>query len=436
MTDRLRGDYFGYVDGHLAAEEVPLARIAEAVGTPCYVYSAGALRHNYAELASALSQLPATICFALKANSNQAVIRIFAQMGAGADVVSEGELRRALAAGVAPEKIVFSGVGKTRAEMVFALRTGIYQINVESEAELETLNAVAGELGLTATVSIRVNPDVDAMTHEKISTGRKQDKFGVILPRLPAVMQRAAELPHIRLVGLAVHIGSQLLSLEPFRRAFEKLAELVRDARANGHTIERLDLGGGLGITYQDEDPLSKAHYAEMIAETVGDLGCSLLFEPGRSLVGDAGVLLTRVLYRKQGGERPIIVVDAAMNDLKRPAMYGAYHPFVPFEAANDRDAEDVDIVGPICETGDTFASRRLLPHVDSGDLLAIGSAGAYGAVMASSYNSRLLVPEVLVDGDRFAVVRARPSYEEMIAQDAIPDWLDESGTAKQRGAA
>ncbi len=441
----------GYRAGELHLEAVALAKIAADVGTPFYCYSAATLRRNFLSLASALSQLPATICYALKANSNLAVIRVFAQCGAGADVVSEGELRRALAAGIPADKIVFSGVGKTPSEMAFALEAGIMQINVESEPELEALNAVAGRLGRVAPVSIRVNPDVDANTHEKISTGRKQDKFGIALHRIEAVMARAAELPNLEPVGVAVHIGSQLTSLAPFRAAFGKVAELVRRLRAAGHNIRKVDLGGGLGIAYDRETTIGFEAYAEMIAEVFDGLDVEFVFEPGRSMVGNAGILVTETLYVKEGGERPIVVVDAAMNDLKRPAMYGAYHAIAPVRApgsaaaagsvvgmmdkndAGDTGAEmdvaemdvaEMDVVGPICESGDTFATRRPLPPVASGDLLVLGSAGAYGAVMSSSYNSRLLVPEVLVDGDRFAVVRARPTYEDMLGMDQVPDWL------------
>ena len=417
-----------YRDGELHVEGVAVTEIAAAVGTPFYCYSAATLRRNFMSLASALSQLPATICYALKANSNLAVIRVFAQCGAGADVVSEGELRRALAAGVPADKIVFSGVGKTEAEMAFALDAGIMQINVESEPELEALNAVAGRLGRVAPVSVRVNPDVDAHTHEKISTGRKQDKFGIALHRIEAVMARAAALPHVEPVGVAVHIGSQLTSLTPSRTAFEKVAELVRRLRAAGHDIRKVDLGGGLGIAYDGEVTIGFDAYAEMIGEVFDGLDIDFVFEPGRSMVGNAGILVAKTLYVKEAGERPIVVVDAAMNDLKRPAMYGAYHAIAPVHApeagANADGVADVDVVGPICESGDTFATRRSLPPVAAGDLLALGSAGAYGAVMSSSYNSRLLVPEVLVDGDRFAVVRARPTYEDMLGMDQVPDWL------------
>lgn len=445
-----------YRDGQMHVEAVSVARIAASVGTPFYCYSAATLRRNYRALALALSQLPATICYALKANSNLAVIKVFAREGAGADVVSEGELRRALAADVPADKIVFSGVGKTEAEMAFALSSGIMQINIESEPELEVLNKVAGRLGRVARISVRVNPDVDARTHEKISTGRKQDKFGVAYDRVAEVAARSQELEHVDLVGVAVHIGSQLTSLTPFRSAFEKVAQLVRELRASGHNIRKVDLGGGLGITYDTETTIGFTDYANMIGQIFGDLDVDLVFEPGRSMVGNAGILVTKTLYVKEAGERPIVVVDAAMNDLKRPAMYGAFHGIAPVRAPSGVSAEaapldgstlaetqtqEVDVVGPICESGDTFATRRRLPPLAEGDLVAFGSAGAYGAVMSSSYNSRLLIPEVLVDDDRFAVVRARPTYEEMLSMDSLPDWLNQdAATADQvtmsRGAA
>lgn len=432
-----------YRDGELHVEDVAVARIAAAVGTPFYCYAAATLRRNFDALALALSQLPATICYALKANSNLAVIRVFAQRGAGADVVSEGELRRALAAGVPADKIVFSGVGKTEAEIAFALTSDIMQINIESEPELAVLNAVAGRLGRVARMSVRVNPDVDPHTHDKISTGRKQDKFGIPLARVPAVMARAAALPHVEPIGIAVHIGSQLTSLAPFRAAFEKVAGLVRELRATGHNIRKVDLGGGLGITYDGETKIGFSDYAAVIGEIFGELDTDLVLEPGRAMVGDAGILVAKTLYVKEGDERPIVVVDAAMNDLKRPAMYGAYHAVAPVrEPAPDGMAKEtmsretmsqVDVVGPICESGDTFATRRRLPPVFAGDLVAFGTAGAYGAVMSSSYNSRLLVPEVLVDGDRFAVVRTRPTYEDMLAMDSVPDWLSQDAATAQR---
>ena len=435
MTDRLPSPDFSYAGGILCAETIPLSRIAAEVGTPFYCYSLAGLTRNYRALEAALDGLPATVCYALKANSNQAVIAAFAKLGAGADVVSAGELRRALAAGVPAYRIVFSGVGKTREEIALALRSGIRQLNAESEAELDLISAVAGEAGVTARVSLRINPDVDARTHDKISTGRKQDKFGIPIDRTLPAYARAADLPNLEPAGLAMHIGSQLLSVAPYRAAFGRLAGQVRALRAAGHTVHSLDLGGGVGITYRDEVPPRFEDYAEVVRETVGGLDCDLLFEPGRSMVGNAGILAARVLYVKQGGIRPIAVVDAAMNDLARPAMYDAYHAIVPAsEPQNGLDCVEMDVVGPICESGDTFAVARSLPPLAPGDLVAFGSAGAYGSVMSSAYNSRPPAPEVMVSGDRFAVVRARLTIEELIRPEAVPDWLEAPPTI--RGAA
>jgi len=423
---------FHYANGRLHAERVALDAIAEAVGTPVYCYSSGAMRRTYNNYMRAFKGLDAKVCYAVKANGNLAVIRTFAAEGAGADVVSEGEFRKALAAGVPAEHIIFSGVGKTEAELEAALTNGITQINVESEPELDMLSMAARRTGVTARVSLRINPDVDARTHEKISTGRKENKFGIDLGRVVAAYARAEALEGLEPDGLAVHIGSQLTDVEPFERAFKTVAYLVGTLRAAGHTVERLDLGGGLGIAYDEAPGPSLDDYARVVRETVGNLGCSLTFEPGRSLVGNAGVLLTRVILVKEGASRRFIVTDAAMNDLKRPALYGASHVFAPVtEPAPDAETAPVDIVGPVCETGDTFATERPLPPVITGDLLAICSAGAYGAVMASTYNARLLVPEVLVDGARFAVVRPRQTYDEMLRQDVIPEWL---GETTQRG--
>ncbi len=425
MTDRLSSPEFRYVGGTLHAENMPLDSLADSVGTPFFCYSHAGLIRSYKSFADALAGLPATVCYALKANSNQAVIGAFAALGAGADVVSGGELRRALEAGVPPDKIVFSGVGKTREEMTLALRAGIMQMNVESEAELDLISSVAGELGLTARISLRINPDVDARTHRKISTGRKQDKFGIGIDRTGTVYARADALPHLEPVGLAMHIGSQLLTLDPYRTAFRKMATQVAALRAVGMTATRLDLGGGVGIAYKDETPPLFQDYAAVVRETVGDLGCDLVFEPGRSMVGNAGVLVSRVLYVKQAGARPVVIVDAAMNDLARPAMYDAYHAIVPVsEPQNGPSHAPVDVVGPICESGDTFAVSRNLPPLKPGDLVVFGSAGAYGAVMSSAYNSRPLAPEVLVSGARSAVVRARPSIEDLIRQESMPDWI------------
>lgn len=419
-------NHFQYHRGQLCAEEVPLARIADAVGTPFYCYSQATLERHFRVFQQALADMSATICFAVKSNSNLAVIRTLAAMGAGADVVSGGELRRALAAGVDAGKIVFSGVGKTRDELDFALKAGIMQLNVESEPELTELDEAARALGKVAEIGVRVNPDVDAHTHAKITTGRKENKFGIEWTRARQVFQRARQLEGVEPVAVAIHIGSQLTELEPFRQAFSRVRDLVLMLRADGINIRRIDLGGGLGIPYDAEEPPSPAEYVQIIRETLGDLGCHLVLEPGRVLVGNAGVLVSRVIYVKEGSTRTFAVCDAAMNDLVRPAMYDAHHDIRPvIEAPAGTPLRPMDVVGPICETGDTFAKQRPLPPLEPGDLIAFGAAGAYGAAMASQYNSRLLVPEVLVKGGTYAVVRARPSYEDMLALESIPEWLD-----------
>ena len=415
---------FFYRDGELCADNMPVADIAAEVGTPFYCYSASVLKHNYAEFAGAFDGLVVDICYAVKANSNQAVISLFAALGAGADVVSEGELRRALAAGVSAEKIVYSGVGKSRGEMAVALDLECGQFNIESEPELATLAEVAAGLGKAATVVLRVNPDVDADTHHKISTGRAGDKFGIELDRIADVYARADALDGINACGLAVHIGSQLTRLDPFRDAFEKIAGLVRDLRAQGHVVNRLDLGGGLGIVYRDEVPPVSTDYSAIVRDVFGDMDVTLTFEPGRRLVGEAGILVTEIVYMKESGGRSFAVVDAAMNDLIRPTLYEAWHDIDPVAEPDDDARSLVDIVGPVCETGDVFAVQRDMPPLHSGELLVIRSAGAYGAVMSSTYNSRLLVPEVMVNGDRSAVIRPRQGYDKLISLDAVPDWV------------
>ncbi|HEY8013037.1 MAG TPA: diaminopimelate decarboxylase [Dongiaceae bacterium] len=417
--------YFPYRGGTLHAEEVPLDRLAAAVGTPFYCYSSAALIERYQTFIRAFDGARATICYSLKANSNQAVIATFARLGAGADVVSEGEMRRALAAGVPPERIVFAGVGKGAGEMIAGLEADIQQFNVESLPELELLDRLAQDRGKRARVALRVNPDVDARTHKKIATGKAENKFGIDLGQVRAIYARASGMAGIEPVGLAVHIGSQLLDLAPYRSAFAKIAALVAEIRADGHRIESLDLGGGIGIAYRDENAPAIEDYVRAVQETVGNLGCQLFFEPGRWMVGHAGILVTRVLYVKQGAERSFVITDAAMNDLIRPTLYDAYHPILPVaEPGSDAASSRFDVVGPICETGDFFAHDRPLPPLKSGDLLAIASTGAYGAVMSSTYNSRPLIPEVMVQGTHHAIVRARPSYHDMIALDRLPDWM------------
>lgn len=420
-------NHFDYRDGVLHAEDVPLSRIAEEVGTPAYIYSTATLTRHYTVFADAFREagLDATVCYAVKANSNLAVIGTLGRLGAGADVVSEGELRRVLAAGIPPERIVFSGVGKAESELRFALETGIHEINVESESELCLLSKVASAMGVTADIAIRVNPDVDAKTHEKISTGKKENKFGIDIEHAEAIYALAGSLPGIKPVSVAVHIGSQLTDLEPYRLAFERVAALVERLRDLGHPISRIDLGGGLGIPYDDENPPLPDAYAKMAAEAVGHLNLPVMLEPGRMIVGNAGILLSRVLVVKQGEAKRFVILDAAMNDLIRPALYNGHHSLRPVaQSSVDAAVSPADIVGPVCESGDTFAKDRPLPTVAEGDLVAFGSAGAYGAVMASTYNSRLLVPEVLVDGDRYAVVRPRQTYEDLIGMDRMPDWL------------
>jgi len=420
-------DHFLYKNGHLMAEDVAIADIAAAVGTPFYAYSAATLTRHYQLFTEALSPLPHNVCFAIKSLSNLAVLKLLGDLGAGMDVVSGGEYLRAKAAGVPGERIVFSGVGKTRDEMRMALTGGVRQFNVESEPELLALSAVATELGMTAPITLRINPDVDAKTHEKIATGKKENKFGIPISKARAVYAQAANLPGLQVVGIDVHIGSQLTELAPFEAAFLKVAELTEQLRADGHTITRLDLGGGLGIPYtrSNEAPPLPLDYGALIKRTLGHLGCEIEIEPGRLISGNSGVLVSEVIYVKQGEDRTFLIVDAAMNDLVRPSMYGAHHDIVPvIEAQAGAEMQDYDVVGPVCETGDTFAKARALPALAAGDLLAFRSAGAYGAVMASEYNTRPLVPEVLVQGDHFAVIRARPTFDEILKRDTIPEWL------------
>jgi diaminopimelate decarboxylase len=429
------GPAFAYRGGILHAEDVPLPRVAEAVGTPVYCYSTRALVDAYGRFAAALDGLPVTVCFALKANSNLAVVRTFALLGAGADVVSEGELRRALAAGVPPGKIVFSGVGKTRGELAAALSAGIGQFNVESEPELAALNEAAAAAGRIAAVALRVNPDVDAGTHAKITTGRSENKFGIGFDRAAEVYRRAAALAGLRMVGLAVHIGSQLTSIAPFREAFGRVAALARDLARTGQPIARLDLGGGLGVPYAGGAAVDLAGYAEAVRQATAGLGCELVFEPGRLLTAEAGVLLSRVIYVKEGAARRFVIVDAAMNDLMRPALYDAYHGIVPVaEPAAGAPRLVADVVGPVCETADVLAHQRPLPPLRAGDLLAIEGAGAYGAVMASGYNTRPLVAEVLVRGAQHETIRPRQSYDIILAQDRMPAWLDDAPAGRSQG--
>ena len=419
--------HFDYRDGALFAEDVDVSTLAARVGTPFYCYSTATIERHYRVFRDAFAGLPVTVCYAMKANSNQAVIRTLARCGAGMDIVSEGELRRALAAGVTPDRITFSGVGKTRDEIALALRAGIFCFNVESEPELVAISEVAQALGATADIALRVNPDVDAKTHAKISTGKSENKFGVPISRARAIYAHAASLPGIRVSGVDMHIGSQVTDLAPFENAFLLLAELVADLRADGHSIDHVDLGGGLGIPYrpgEDPDSYHPDRYADVVRRTVGHLDCRLIFEPGRLIVGNAGILVTRVIYVKRGENRTFVIVDAAMNDLIRPTLYDAHHEILPVRHDASLGVERADVVGPVCETGDYLALDREMPVTQPGDLLAIMSAGAYGAVQAGTYNSRLLIPEVLVRGADAAIVRARPSYDDLIGLDTIPAWL------------
>ncbi|MBT5265877.1 MAG: diaminopimelate decarboxylase [Rhodospirillaceae bacterium] len=422
---------FTHRDGILHADGVAIPAIAEAVGTPFYCYSRSALVERYRNFDAALAGLGVDIFYAIKANSNLAVIRALALEGAGADVVSIGEVRRALAAGVAAERILFAGVGKTQDEMAQALEAGVGQFNVESESELRALSEVANRLGHEATVGLRVNPDVDAKTHAKITTGRKENKFGVDIERAPEFFDLASNLPGTQASSLSVHIGSQLTQVSPFREAYGRLREMTLTLRQAGHVVDHLDLGGGLGIVYENEDEPDLSSYARIVRETVSDLDCRLSVEPGRFLVGNAGILVTKVVYVKYGGERRFVIVDGAMNDLIRPTLYNAHHDIVPVEPQRVAGPTGLtDIVGPICESGDYFAQARDFPDMPEGALLAILSAGAYSSVMASNYNSRPMAPEVMVDGDRFEVVRRRQSMEDLLALESLPDWLDGSQAA------
>ena len=420
-------DHFLYRDGELFAEDVPLREIAASVGAPFYCYSSATFTRHFKLLDEALEGMDHLVCYAMKANSNQAILKLLGDLGAGMDVVSGGEYRRARAAGVPGDRIVFSGVGKTEAEMRLAIEGGIRQFNIESEPEMAVLSRVAASMGAEVPVTVRVNPDVDAKTHEKISTGRKGDKFGIPISRAREVYALAASLPGLKVIGIDVHIGSQMVDFEPYRLAYRKVAELTEALRADGHEISRLDLGGGMGIPYErtNADPPLPRDFGQIVREEVGHLGCEIEIEPGRLIAGNSGVLVSEVIYVKSGEDREFLILDAAMNDLIRPAMYGAHHDIVPVkEPAVGELPTKYDVVGPVCESGDTFAKGREMARMQAGDLVAFRTAGAYGAVMASEYNSRPMIPEVLVHGDQFAVIRARPTFDEMINRDTIPEWL------------
>jgi len=419
--------HFAYRDGVLHAEAVNLDTLASAVGTPFYCYSTATLARHYEVFAGAFADVSALVCYAMKANSNQAVVRTLARLGAGADVVSGGELKRARAAGIPADKIMFSGIGKTAPELAFAVDEGILCVNVESEAELELLSSIAASKGLTAHISVRVNPDIDAKTHHKIATGKAENKFGIPISRAREIYTRAAKLRGLKVAGVDMHIGSQITELDPFGNAFTLLAEFVRVLRSDGHTISHVDLGGGLGIPYRDdnEPPPHPEAYAEVVKRATRNLDCRLIFEPGRLLVGNAGILVTRVLFVKHGEAKNFIVVDAAMNDLIRPTLYDAHHEIWPVaQPSASASRMRADVVGPVCESGDFLAVDRDMVEPTSGSLLAVMSAGAYGAVQAGTYNTRALVPEVLVKGAQWALVRPRLEVDQLIALDRMPDWL------------
>jgi diaminopimelate decarboxylase len=420
-------DHFLYRDGALFAEDVPVSEIVAAVGSPVYIYSTATLERHFKLFDEALAGIDHLVCYAMKAASNQAILKTLAALGAGMDVVSGGEYARAKAAGVPGDRIVFSGVGKTEEEIRAALTGGIRQFNVESEPEMRAIDRVAQSLGVVAPITVRVNPDVDAKTHEKIATGKSENKFGIPIAKAREVYAEAAAMKGLKVIGIDVHIGSQLTDLEPFRLAYRKVAELPETLRADGHEISRLDLGGGLGIPYErgNSAPPLPVEYGSMIKEELGHLGCEIEIEPGRLIAGNAGILASQIIYLKEGEGREFMIIDAAMNDLIRPAMYSAHHDIVPVqEAEPGAEQQPYDIVGPVCESGDTFAKGRMMPKLAEGDLVAFRSAGAYGAVMSSEYNTRPLIPEVLVKDDQFAVIRPRPSFDEIINRDTIPEWL------------
>lgn len=424
LTRRLPASAFAYREGTLHCEGVSLAAIAKEVGSPFYCYSAGRLRERYRALNEALSPIDVKIHYAMKANGNQAVLRVFANEGAGTDIVSGGEMARSLAAGVAPEKIIFSGVGKTTAELEAALVAGIHQINVESFEELRVVDALAEKLDRTAEVVLRINPDVDAETHAKITTGKKDNKFGIDVDRLSRLDNEMKSLKHVQVVGIASHIGSQIMRTQPLIAAYKRMREVADQLKARGFPISRVDLGGGFGIPYENQIELTPADIAEAISTTLAGSGYELAVEPGRTLVADAGILVAGVTYVKDAGHMQFAVLDAAMNDLVRPAMYEAHHDIVPVKEPTGRPNVEYDVVGPICESSDTFAKRLTLPELSAGDLVVFATAGAYGATMSSTYNARDLVPEVLVDGDRWAVVRRRVTIAEQIGWDHVPEWL------------
>jgi len=416
-------DYFNYKNDALHAEDVSIADIAKEFGTPFYCYSASTLRRHVKAFSDGIGDIRKKICFAVKSNSHVAVLKTLGAAGCGADVVSGGEIRLALAAGITADNIVFSGVGKTRDEMIFALENDIFQFNIESKPELTLLNDVAASMNKKASIAVRVNPDVDAKTHAKISTGKSENKFGIPIAQAPDFYAYAATLNNINVQSISVHIGSQLTELEPFRHAFERVKALAASLVELGHNISVLDLGGGLGIPYDDSDLPTPGEYGQVVRDVFSDFDGTLVFEPGRLIAGNAGILVSDVIYIKEGEGKTFAIVDAAMNDLMRPSLYEAYHEIIPVQKT-DRASISYDIVGPVCETGDTFAINRALPEIKPNELVAFRSAGAYGAVMSSTYNARPVTPEVMVDGDKWAVIRKRASYDEMLATQLVPEWL------------
>ncbi|MCF2947819.1 diaminopimelate decarboxylase [Paraglaciecola aquimarina] len=413
-----------YKENAMYMENVSITAIAQDIPTPFYCYSYSSISESYLDYEQAFSQLDTLICYAVKANSNQAILTSLAKLGAGADVVSEGEIRRALKAGIPANKIVFSGVAKTHSEISYALNHDILQFNVESEPELQLISELATAQDKIACISIRVNPNVNANTHAKITTGKSENKFGIPITKARDVYQYAASLPSIKVQGVDVHIGSQLTDLAPFKQAFGMVAEFVSVLRKDGHDISIIDIGGGLGINYaEDETPPNKNDYAQIVKQQLGHLQCKIIVEPGRSIVGNSGILVSKVVYVKKGEERQFLIIDAGMNDLIRPSMYDAYHQIKPINSHNDKNAY-YDVVGPVCETGDTFSKNRQLPIMQATDLVAILSCGAYGSVMSSTYNTRMAAPEVMVKDDQYTIIRSRPCYEEVIKQDIIPDWV------------
>lgn len=417
-------DHFSYKKNELHAEEIPLSKIIKEVGTPFYCYSTATLERHFKVFRDSFSPLKPTICYAVKANSNISVIKTLANMGAGADVVSEGEIRRAIAAGVPENKIIFSGVGKTKEEIAFGIKEKIFQFNVESEPELYAVDEVARSFGVKAPVAIRVNPDVDAKTHKKITTGRKKDKFGIDISKAKAVYEKAKKLKGIKIQGISTHIGSQITTIKPFREAFTRVTNFYNTLNSEGYKLTTLDLGGGLGIPYGDETPPTPAEYGKMVKEVVGKTECQLFFEPGRVIVGNAGIMVSKIIYVKDTGKKVFYILDAGMNDLIRPSYYDAFHEIVPVKKKASKKIR-ADIAGPVCETGDIFAKDRLIEKLNEGDAIAFRTCGAYGSAMASNYNSRPLIPEVLVKGDEFSITRPRQNFVELLADEKLAKWQD-----------